>query len=92
MAYQIFQEHALPVECLLGFAVQPFSSTGNIERDLLSITSVHPMREVEVRNLLKKTGEDWQLIENLIREKKLIQTVYGDQKFYVRNFSNVKKK
>lgn len=86
MAHQIFQEYALPVECLLGFAVESFGSTGNTEKDLLSITSVHPMREVEMRNFLKKTEEDWQIVENLLRENKLIQTTFGVQKFYVRNF------
>jgi wyosine [tRNA(Phe)-imidazoG37] synthetase (radical SAM superfamily) len=91
MAYQIFKGYALPVECLLGFAVQSFGSTGDIERDLLSITSVHPMRESEIKKFLKKTGEDWPVIERLIKEKKLIQTAFGDQKFYIRNFSGTKK-
>jgi len=91
MAYQIFKEYSLPVECLLGFAVQSFGYTGDIERDLLSITSVHPMRESEVKKFLKKSGEDWQVIEHLINEEKLIQTEFGDQKFYVRNFSATRK-
>ena len=86
MAYQIFREHALPVECLLGFAVESFGSTGNTEKDLLSITSVHPMREVEIRKFLERSGENWQIIENLLCENKLIQTTFGEQKFYVRNF------
>jgi wyosine [tRNA(Phe)-imidazoG37] synthetase (radical SAM superfamily) len=87
IAYQIFKKYALLVECLLGFAVESFGSTGDIERDLLSITSVHPMRESEIKKYLKKTEKDWQVIEHLIHEKKLIQTVFGEQKFYVRNFS-----
>lgn len=87
VAYQIFKGYALPVECLLGFAVQPFGYTGDIERDLLSITSVHPMRESEIVKFIKKTGKDWQIMESLIKEKKLIQIEYGNQKFYIRNFS-----
>lgn len=92
IAHHIFQEYKLPVECLLGFAVQSFGSTGDIERDLLSITSVHPMRESEIRNFLKKAGENWQVIEQLINSKKLIVTEYKDQKFYLRNFSIMKKR
>ncbi len=91
MAYHIFKEYGLPAECLMGFAVQSFGSTGDIERDLLSITSVHPMRESEVKKFLKKAGESWQVIEKLIYEEKLIQTVFGDKKFYVRNFLGTKK-
>ncbi len=88
IAYQVFKEYALPVECLLGFSTQPFGSTGDIERDLLSITSVHPMRDSEIAAFLKKTGEDRQIVDRLIKEKKLIQTDFGNQRFYIRNFSN----
>jgi len=87
MAHHIFQEYNLPVECLLGFAVQPFGYTGDIKRDLLSITAVHPMRESEIMNYLKKADSDWQVMENLIKDKELIETSYGNQKFYVRNFT-----
>lgn len=90
IAYHIFKEYDLPVECLLGFAVQPFGYTGDIERDLLSITSVHPMRESEIIKLIKKAGKDWQVVEDLVQDKKLIRTEYGDQKFYIRNFSREK--
>ncbi len=87
VAYNIFQEYGLLVECLLGFAVQSFGFTGDIERDILSITAVHPMRESEIQNFLKKAGSDWEVIKNLIKDKKLIKTSYGNQKFYMRNFA-----
>lgn len=87
VAYNIFQEYGLSVECLLGFAVQSFGFTGDIERDILSITAVHPMRESEIQNFLKKAGSDWEVIKNLIKDKKLIKTSYGNQKFYMRNFA-----
>lgn len=92
MAHHIFQEAKLPVECLLGFAVQSFGSTGDIERDLLSITSVHPMRESEIRGFLEKAGENWQIMESLLDKKELILTEFGNQRFYIRNFSNIKNK
>ena len=90
MAYQIFKEYKLPVECLLGFAVDSFGSSGDIERDILSITSVHPMREPEVKTFIKEAGKGWGIIKKLINEKKLVQTEFGKQKFYVRNFSGKK--
>jgi wyosine [tRNA(Phe)-imidazoG37] synthetase (radical SAM superfamily) len=92
MAYHIFQEYELPAECLLGFAVQPFGYTGDIERDLLSITAVHPMRESEIKNFLKKAGEDWDVMERLLKDNKMLLTPYNNENFYVRNFSKSKDK
>jgi wyosine [tRNA(Phe)-imidazoG37] synthetase (radical SAM superfamily) len=90
MAYQIFQEYDLPAECLLGFSVQSFGSTGDTQRDLLSITAVHPMRESEIINFLKKAGQDWEIMERLLKENKMLLTCYNNEKFYMRNFSKIK--
>ena len=43
-AYQIFKEKNLDVEYLLGYEGNAFAYTGNVEEDLLSITTVHPMK------------------------------------------------
>jgi hypothetical protein len=92
MAHHIFQEYELPVECLLGFAVQSFGSTGDIERDLLSITAVHPMRESEIVKFLKKAGRDWDVMERLLKGNKMLLTSYNNENFYMRNFSATKDK
>jgi len=90
MAYQIFKSYDLPAECLLGFAVESFGYTGDIQRDLLSITSVHPMRESEVNDFLEKADKNWKDIKHLVDEKKLIRTNFASQNFYIRNFSKAK--
>lgn len=85
MAYQIFSE-ALGnrVECLTGYEGSSFTFTGNVKEDLLSITSVHPMRADAVNEFLRKAGSDWGLVENLIKEGKLVELDYGGYKFYMR--------
>ena len=47
-AYQIFREKINCVEYLIGYEGNAFAFTGNAEDDLLSITAVHPMREVSL--------------------------------------------
>jgi len=82
--YQIFDEKLKHVEYLIGYEGNAFAFTGNLEEDLLSITSVHPMREEGVDMLLSKAGENWNTIQRLIEEHKLIDTEYQGKKFYMR--------
>jgi wyosine [tRNA(Phe)-imidazoG37] synthetase (radical SAM superfamily) len=86
--YQVFKEKIKHVEHLIGYEGNAFSSTGNIERDLLNITSVHPMREEAVNELLDKTGSNWHSIEELIENGKLKETEYRGNKFYMRKLVN----
>lgn len=84
LAYQIFSERGISVEFLLSYEGNEFAFTGNIEKDLLSITSVHPMRKDAVEEFLRKAKADWSVIEGLIKENKLIEIEYGGNKFYMR--------
>jgi wyosine [tRNA(Phe)-imidazoG37] synthetase (radical SAM superfamily) len=85
-AYQIFSEKTVDVEYLIGYEGNAFAFTGNVEKDLLSITSVHPMREDAVQALLTKANANWDIINMLIHEKKLIELKYGNSMFYMRKF------
>ena len=91
VAYQIFKKHGLMVECLTGYESNSFTYTGDVERDLLSITAVHPMREENVKEFLKKAKADWETIEKLINKEELTRVVYKDKKFYIKKLSNSKK-
>ena len=84
MAYQVFKERCIDVELITGYEGNAFAFTGDVEKDLLSITSVHPMRQDGVRKLLSKAKADWDIIKNLIKEDKLAEVKYKDKKFYVR--------
>ena len=86
VAFQVFHEKLDQVEYLIGYEGNAFAFTGNVEEDLLSITSVHPMRESAVREFLKKAGADWSVVHQLIAQSKLVETEYEGQKFYLRNF------
>jgi len=86
-AYQLFKEKSIDAEHLIGYEGNAFAFTGNIKQDLLSITSVHPMRKEAVNEFLKKANENWTIIEKLIAENKLIETEYKDNKFYIRKLT-----
>ena len=86
-AYQIFADRLLHVEYLIGYEGNQFACTGNIEEDILSITSVHPMREGAVKAYLEKANGEFSTIEKLIKEKKLIISEYNKNRFYSRKLT-----
>jgi len=85
-AFQVFSEKlgANRVEYLIGYEGNAFAFTGNVEEDLLSITAVHPMRKEAVTEFLKKANADWQVIEKLLKEGKLIELEYEGNSYYMR--------
>ena len=82
--YQILSEKVDHVEYLVGYEGNAFAFTGNVEEDILSITSVHPMREDAVTEFLDRAGSDWSAIHELIRQDQLIETEYGGKRYYLR--------
>jgi len=84
IAYQVLKERCIETEFLTGYEGNAFAFTGNIEEELLSITSVHPMREEGVDTLLSKAKTGWVVIEKLIKEDKLVEVKYKGKKFYMR--------
>lgn len=89
-SYQILREKITNVEYLIGYEGNAF--TGNTEEDLLSITSVHPMRRDAVREFLANAGASWDTIEKLLQENKLVEATFSDKQFYMRKFSKPNKK
>jgi len=85
-AYQVFAETlgTKRVEYLIGYEGNAFAFTGNIEEDLLSITSVHPMREEAVKKLLSKANSEWTAVEILLKKGDLIEIEYENHKYYMR--------
>jgi wyosine [tRNA(Phe)-imidazoG37] synthetase (radical SAM superfamily) len=83
-AFQIFREKIDRVEYLIGYEGDAFSFTGNVDEDLLSITSVHPMREKAVGEFLARAGAGWSSVQRLISQGQLVETEYGGHKFYLR--------
>jgi wyosine [tRNA(Phe)-imidazoG37] synthetase (radical SAM superfamily) len=85
-AYHILSERVNQVEYLIGYEGSAFAFTGNVEEDLLSITSVHPMREDAVSEFLARAKVDWPIVHKLVDRGQLIKTEYEGKWFYVRRF------
>jgi len=82
--YQIVSEQVGRVEYLVGYEGNAFAFTGNVEEDILSITSVHPMREDAVAEFLDRASSDWSAIHDLIHRDQLIETEYEGKRYYLR--------
>lgn len=85
--YHFFKERGLDVEYLVGYEGNEFAFTGNIEDDILSIASVHPIREDGMTQLLERANASWGVVETLKREGRLVEVKYRGKRFYVRNLS-----
>lgn len=83
-AYQILSKRIDHVEYLLGYEGDAFAFTGNVEEDILGITSVHPMREDAIKRFLMKAKADWFIIQSLIAQGQLVELEYEGNKFYMR--------
>jgi len=89
-AYQILSEKVdadskhPSVEYLIGYEGNAFALTDNVEEDLLSITSVHPMREDAVSEFLARAKANWSVIHRLIAQERFIEMEYEGRKFYMR--------
>ncbi len=85
-AWMIFNDQHLTTEFLTGYEGNAFSSTGNFDKDLLSITAVHPLRHDAVEELMEQTGAHKTDLNRLINTGLIRKTIYNNQIFYLRNF------
>ena len=85
-SYYILKEKLSQVEYLIGYEGNAFAFTGKVDEDILSITSVHPMRKDALQDFLKRANADWAIIEELLMQNKLIESEYMGNKFYLRKF------
>jgi hypothetical protein len=72
------------VEYLTAYEGDDFAYSGNIVQDLLSITSVHPMREEAIKAMLTKAGLQCDAMDTLLQSDKLKKVEYSGENFYVR--------
>lgn len=89
-AYQTLAGLYCPVEYLIGYEGNAFASTGDVERDILDITAVHPMRKEAILSLLERTSAPESTLDQLVRRGEISVTVYRGHTYYVRRLkSNV---
>jgi wyosine [tRNA(Phe)-imidazoG37] synthetase (radical SAM superfamily) len=84
IACALFGELSVRAELLTGYEGNAFAFTGDVESDLLSITSVHPMREDAVTEYLRRAGAGREEVEKLILAGKLLEVSYNGETFFAR--------
>jgi wyosine [tRNA(Phe)-imidazoG37] synthetase (radical SAM superfamily) len=88
-AYQVFSEKVQRVEYLIGYEGDAFAYTEDIEKDILSITAVHPMRKEALSKLLSRAGAAWDLVDRLVAGGDLKVSEYEGHLFYLGRFNKV---
>lgn len=81
--YQMFSRKLNHVELLTGHGADPYASSGDIVRDLLSISAVHPLTESAVKTLLRNGNGDWEDVRRLLDTGHLRKVRYHNQNFYI---------
>jgi wyosine [tRNA(Phe)-imidazoG37] synthetase (radical SAM superfamily) len=89
-AYHVLRKKVEQVEYLIGYEGNAFASTGDVERDLLSITAVHPMREDAVQDYLARAGAGWPVVQRLVAQGELVEVEHGGHTFYLRKLDEHK--
>ncbi|MFH0729007.1 MAG: radical SAM protein [Pseudomonadota bacterium] len=85
--YQLLSSKVKRVEYLIGYEGNAFAFTGDIGKDILSITAVHPMRKEAVDTLLLRAGSSWKVVDRLVTQGDLSKTKYDGHIFYLRRFA-----
>jgi wyosine [tRNA(Phe)-imidazoG37] synthetase (radical SAM superfamily) len=89
--YQLLADKVKQVEYLIGYEGDAFASTGDVEKDILSITAVHPMRKEAVRKMLFLAGSSWEVVDRLLARGDLAETKYDGHVFYLRRLTQGRK-
>ncbi len=87
-ATAVLESHGLNPAVLNAYEGDDFTGTGDAREALLSIMSVHPMKESAVSLFLKKEKSDWGLIDGMIERGEVLRTPWRGENFYVRNLRN----
>jgi len=90
LAFRIFSEQLgiERTELLTQYEGNDFATTGDVEEDLLSIISVHPMRDQALREVLRKTNTSWQIIDELLSEEKIVELELDGSKYYLKKLAS----
>ncbi len=74
------------VECITGDETEEgFFFTEDIADDIMSIASVHPIREDIIQSILEKRSANRSVLSELIDQGRLMEYTYEGKKFYKRN-------
>jgi wyosine [tRNA(Phe)-imidazoG37] synthetase (radical SAM superfamily) len=82
-AHRVLSARWPQVELLTGQETGEFAYTGDARKDLLAISTVHPMREAAIRSLLYRDGADWSVVEELLSSGRLHVVEYAGECFFL---------
>ncbi len=85
-AWQIFNLKDINTETLTGFEGTNAGFTGNAFEDILNITSVHPLRDDTLKELLESEKAGMDVIDSLLHQRYLKKNHYNGHDYYVRNY------
>ncbi|MBN1389840.1 MAG: radical SAM protein [Candidatus Thermoplasmatota archaeon] len=83
-----YSSRKLRVAALTDREFGDFTYTGDVKNDILAITSVHPMREDSVREMVERSGEGWEMIDEILDVGSLTMMEYQGVRFYRRKFNS----
>ncbi|MBN2807315.1 MAG: radical SAM protein [Prolixibacteraceae bacterium] len=84
--WQMYQAKGIHTEMLTGFEGTNTGFTGNAFDDILNITSVHPLRDDTLKELLKKEKAGMEVVESLIYQRYIKKDHFEGHDYYIRNF------
>jgi wyosine [tRNA(Phe)-imidazoG37] synthetase (radical SAM superfamily) len=83
-AHQSLVAKGVEVELLTGYEGEDIAFSGDLRRDLLAITAVHPLRESAIRTLAEKAHADMSVVAHLLDMGELRRVVHQGESFYIR--------
>lgn len=89
-AYDTIRQRGIEVECITGDDGDEFYLTDDIENDLLSIASVHPLSEDTLEKLLRQKNLDVSFIDRIIERRLMDAYMFEGKKYYKRNIAERK--
>ena len=83
-AHQQLEDRDIAVELLTGHEGADFACVGDFGREVLAITSVHPMRESALHALAAKARSDMSVVSGLLDSGQLRRVHHQGEAFYIR--------
>ena len=70
------------VDLLLGSEGNNFYFSGDVIDDILSITTLHPIKESTLKKILIDLNCNWKIVEDLIANNQIVKIPYNNNYFY----------
>jgi wyosine [tRNA(Phe)-imidazoG37] synthetase (radical SAM superfamily) len=86
-AGEIFSAAGVATELLTENEGDAFAFSGDLRKDILDITAVHPLRESALRALVEKSGASMTEVDALIAAGELKAVAHAGEIFYVRRLA-----